>query len=97
MIRHIVLFKLKPQFTWRDECVVRAERMAAEVGRQVGDLLEWRVGRNVSDRDIAYDFVVMGLVSDEEALQRYLVHPFHQQSVRQWREISDWVVADLEE
>ncbi|MEV0230708.1 Dabb family protein [Nonomuraea sp. NPDC050786] len=97
MIRHIVLFKLKPQFTWDDECVVRAERMAAEVGAQVGDLLEWRVGRNVSDRDIAYDFVVMGLVDDEAALQRYLVHPFHQQSVRQWREISDWVVADLEE
>ncbi|WP_248958362.1 Dabb family protein [Sphaerisporangium perillae] len=97
MIRHIVLFKLKPEYTWADERVTEAERMAADVGKEVEDLLEWRAGRNISERAIAYDFAVMGLVRDEDALQRYLLHPFHQESAARWREISDWVIADLEE
>ncbi|MFL6124149.1 Dabb family protein [Actinophytocola sp.] len=97
MIRHIVLFKLKPGIHWGDERVAAAERKAEQVGARVTELIEWRVGRNVSARDIAYDYVVMGLVRDDEALQRYLVHPFHQESVALWREISDWVVADLAE
>ncbi|MGW4642229.1 Dabb family protein [Sphaerisporangium sp. NPDC004334] len=97
MIRHIVLFKLKPGHTWADERVIEAERMAADVGAEVEDLLEWRTGRNISERAIAYDFAVMGLVRDADALQRYLLHPFHQKSAALWREISDWVIADLEE
>lgn len=97
MIRHIVLFKFKPGFSWDDEPVRVAERLAAEVGEHVGELLEWRAGRNVSDREIAYDFAVIGVLRDEESLQRYLDHPFHRKSVEQWRLISDWVIADLEE
>jgi uncharacterized protein with GYD domain len=97
MIRHIVLFKLKPGIGWADERVAAAERKAEQVGARVGELLEWRVGRNVSDRDIAYDYVAIGLVRDDAALRRYLVHPYHQESVALWREISDWVMADLAE
>jgi hypothetical protein len=55
------------------------------------------VGRNVSTREIAYDLAVVGLVDDEEALERYLVDPFHQKAIATWREISDWVIADIEE
>lgn len=97
MIRHIVMFKLKPGYSWGDERVTRAEETAQAVGDEVDDLLAWQVGRNVSDRPIAYDYVAMGLVRDADALERYLFHPFHQESVTQWREISDWIVADLEE
>jgi hypothetical protein len=97
VIRHIALFKLKPGYSWDDEEVRDAERMAAEVGDRVEDLLEWRTGRNVTDRPIAYDFAVIGLVHDRDALRRYLDHPFHRRSVERWRVISDWVVADLDE
>ncbi len=97
MLRHIVLFKLKPGFSWDDEAVLEAERMALRVGDEVEELHEWRAGRNVSPRDIAYDFAVIGLVRDGEALQRYLDNPFHRKSAEQWAAISDWVVTDLEE
>lgn len=95
MIRHIVLFKFKPEFGWDDQITQLAERKAADVGARVPELKEWRTGRNISARPAAYDFAVMGLLADEDALQRYLDHPFHQESVRLWRTISDWVVADL--
>ena len=97
MIRHIVLFKFKPGYGWGDQAVSEAERIAAQVGSEVPDLLHWQAGRNTSDRPIAYDFAVIGLVEDEAALDRYLVHPFHQQAIEKWRLISDWVVADIEE
>jgi hypothetical protein len=97
MIRHIVLFKFKPGISWDDPRAQEAERVAAKVGSEVPDLHEWSVGRNISTRPIAYDFAAIGLLGDEEALERYLVHPFHQEAIRLWREISDWVIADLEE
>jgi hypothetical protein len=37
----------------------------------------------------------MGEVDDERALDGYLYDPFHQKAVAAWREISDWIVADL--
>ncbi|GHI41633.1 Dabb family protein [Streptomyces violascens] len=95
MIRHVVLFKLKPGFDWNDPRVLEAERTAARVGEEVPELKEWRYGRNLSTRPIAYDFLVDGLLEDMKAVERYLVHPFHQDAIAQWREISDWVMVDV--
>jgi hypothetical protein len=97
VIRHIVLFKFKPGISWDDPRAQEAEQIAAKVGSEVPELHTWQSGRNISDRPIAHDFAVIGLVDDEEALERYLVNPFHQEAIKLWREISDWVIADLEE
>ncbi|MEV0416415.1 Dabb family protein [Streptomyces sp. NPDC050448] len=97
MIRHVVLFKFKPGFDWTDPRVLDAERTTARVGDEVPELKEWRYARNISTRSIAYDFLVDGLLDDMEAVERYLVHPFHQDAIAQWREISDWVMVDVEE
>jgi Stress responsive A/B Barrel Domain len=95
MIRHIVLFKLRSGFSFEDNDVQEAEQMARQVGDEVPELKEWQAGRNISERDIAYDFAVVGVVADEPALERYMGHPFHQESIRRWRAISTWVIADL--
>ncbi|MFK0113279.1 Dabb family protein [Streptomyces sp. NPDC091217] len=97
MIRHIVLFKFKTGISWDDPRAQEAERFAVKVGSEVPELHEWIPGRNISTRPVAHDYAVIGLVSDEEALERYMVHPFHQEAIRLWREISDWAIADLEE
>ncbi|KAB2345169.1 Dabb family protein [Actinomadura rudentiformis] len=96
MIRHVVLFKFKPGIDWNDPRALAAERTAAKVGTEVPQLRDWRYGRNLSTRDIAYDFLVDGLLNDMEDVEKYLVHPFHQDAIRQWREISDWVIVDVE-
>ncbi|MFJ6794764.1 Dabb family protein [Streptomyces sp. NPDC091268] len=97
MIRHIALFKFKPGYDWEHPKVAAAEALAVRIGEEVPELLEWRAGRNVTDREVAYDYAIVGLVPDEGALGRYLVHPFHQRSADLWKEISTWVIADLEE
>jgi Stress responsive A/B Barrel Domain len=96
VIRHVVLFKFRPGIGWNDPRALEAERTAAKVGSEVPQLRDWRYGRNLSTRDIAYDFLVDGLLNDMEDVERYLVHPFHQHAIRQWREISDWVIVDVE-
>ena len=95
MIRHIVLFKLKPGVTRADPRVAVAEEMARRVGDEVGCLREWYAARNISTRGVAYDFVVIGLVEDEPALEAYMTDPFHLRAIERWREISDWVVVDV--
>lgn len=97
MIRHIVLFKFKPGVSWQRPEALAAEDMARQVGDRVPDLRYWYAGRNISDRPVAYDYVVVGLLADEDALRRYLDHPFHQDAIQAWREISDWVIADVVE
>ena len=95
MIRHIVLFKLKPGIGWDDPRVPVAEEAARNVGREVPCLREWYAGPNFSTRPVAYDYVVIGLVEDEAALEEYMTAPFHLRAIELWREISDWVIADV--
>jgi hypothetical protein len=97
VIRHIVLFKLKPGYTWEDPEVRAAEELQARMGEQIPELREWRYGRNISTRPLAYDYAVHGLLDDQDALARYLAHPFHQQAASAWTRISDRVVADVRE
>jgi hypothetical protein len=97
VIRHYVLFKFRSGVSWDDARAQQAEQTAAKVGGEVPELREWKTGRNISTRPVAYDFIVVGLLDDMDAVERYLVHPFHQEAIRAWREISDWVIADVEE
>ncbi|MDG3010827.1 Dabb family protein [Rhodococcus sp. D2-41] len=97
MIRHIVLFTLHEGVSWHDPRAVHAVEIAGRVGNEVPELLSWYAGKNISDRAVACDFVVVGLLRDPHDLERYLDNPFHQQAIRIWREISDWVIADVVE
>jgi Stress responsive A/B Barrel Domain len=96
VIRHIVLFKLSEGVTPRDSRAVAAAAAMAKLGGVIPELRFWQTGWNISDRAIAYDFVVLGDVEDAAALQRYLVHPDHQTAVALFRKVASWVVADLE-
>ncbi|WP_274919509.1 Dabb family protein [Streptomyces sp. WZ-12] len=95
MITHIALFKLKDGFERTSPSVVEAEKFAKQVGRNVPELLTWRVGWNTVKRDISYDFAVIGVLPDLTALDKYQTNKFHQEAIQKWRSISDWVVADL--
>lgn len=97
MITHIVLFKLKDGIDRDTPQVAEAVEHAREVGRQVPELLDWRVGWNTVDRDISYDFAAIGVLADLPALQRYQENAFHRLSIEKWKLISNWVVADLED
>jgi hypothetical protein len=95
VIRHAALFRLKAGYCWESPEVRAAERLQEELGRRIPEVRDWQCGRNVSTRDIAYDYAIFGLFADEASLQRYLAHPFHRTVAEAWRRISDYVIADV--
>jgi quinol monooxygenase YgiN len=93
----MVSFTFRPGRSWDDPEAVAAERITENHWRHIPEILSWRVGRNTTPRAVAADFALIGRFADRAALERYLTHPDHQRGVRAWRELSTWVIADLED
>ncbi|MFE6701434.1 Dabb family protein [Streptomyces sp. NPDC057718] len=96
MISHIVCFRFLPGVTWDDPRAVEAERISRGHPEHIPEIRSWSVGRNSTPREAAHDFAVIGLFTDRAALERYQSHPDHQRGVRAWKELSTWVVVDLD-
>ena len=87
MIRHIVLWRLKPEGRERfDEIKATLE---AQLGRIPG-LLRVEVGRNIKPGRRAVDFALTCDFADRESLEAYHKHPAHYET----RAIVDPMVED---
>ncbi|CAG0956075.1 hypothetical protein BURK2_00474 [Burkholderiales bacterium] len=96
MIRHLVLFKLKPGVTRDDPRVAEAVARMATLPGKLAIIIGWEHGWNFTDRPIAYDYGLNALFATREDLATYLPHPLHQELVVGAREVFDWVVCDYE-
>ncbi|MDQ0794225.1 Dabb family protein [Streptomyces sp. B1I3] len=97
MISHIVCFRFLPGITWADPRAVEAESISRAHPQHIPDIESWTAGRNTTVREVAHDFAVIGRFADRDALERYQTHPDHQRGVRAWKELSTWVVVDLDD
>ena len=91
MIKHVVFFKFKPETT--DEQIERLADGLAALPDSIDDIREFLFGRDVLRSERSYDFALVSLFDDLDALQRYQVHPDHQAVVAHVRQISSSVVA----
>ncbi|MGP7734066.1 Dabb family protein [Oceanimonas smirnovii] len=98
MLMHIVLFKFKDSWSWSSLEAIEAERVTRTHPNHIDEIKGWTCGRNITrrDRDIATDFVVIGLFKDRKTLNDYLIHPDHQVGVEKWKAIAEWSVIDIE-
>ncbi len=96
MIAHVVSFRFRPGVTWDDPRATAAERVTRDHPAHIPQILGWTLGRNITNRQNSYDFGLVGHFADRVALDTYLSHPDHRRGVAAWREISTWVVLDLE-
>jgi len=96
MITHVVCFRFRDGIDWDDPRASAAERITRGHPEHVPQILSWTVGRNVTDRPTGYDFAVVATFADLAALEAYQQHPDHRRGVRAWRELSTWVVVDLD-
>ncbi|CAM3669328.1 Stress responsive A/B Barrel Domain protein [Vibrio aerogenes CECT 7868] len=95
MILHIVLFQFRAPWDWSAEQVQKAEQVTRNHPTQIDEIQGWFCGRNMTLRDVAADFAVLGLFNNTDELQSYLLHPDHQQGVRLWQALADWQVVDI--
>lgn len=97
MITHLVLFTFRPGVSWDDPRALEAEQATLGHPAHIPQILSWTAGRNISPRSQAQDFALVGTFADQDALAAYADHPDHYRGVGLWREISTWVVADLQD
>ncbi|AHG21715.1 stress responsive protein [Chania multitudinisentens RB-25] len=96
MLMHIVLFTFKAPWSWASLEAIDAERSTRAHPNHIEEIKGWTCGRNITRRNIAADFVVIGLFENRETLDAYIEHPNHQIGVAKWRAIADWTIADIE-
>ncbi len=94
MLRHIVLFRRKPEVT-KDAALeaALAARMLA-LGAQVPAIRSWRFAANELDRAICWDYVLESEVDGKAALDAYLFHPLHQALVADLKPYFEWAAVD---
>jgi hypothetical protein len=95
MIRHVVLFFLADGVSADDPRVVKGVEASRELGRSLPQALTWSMEPNISDRDIAADFVAIGDFADEDALAEFLQHPDHQAAGAHWADLATLRIADF--
>jgi hypothetical protein len=78
MIKHIVMMRLVELDIREKEFQRRLIKEKLEaLQRIVPSLISMEVGLNTSDRDIAFDLVLVSTFKDEAGLEAYLLHPEH--------------------
>lgn len=96
MLLHIVLFSFNDTLDWNCPEIREAEGVTYEHPKYISEIKGWICGRNVTNRDIAADFVVIGLFNDVHDLESYINHPNHRVGVEKWANLANWKVADIE-
>jgi len=91
MLKHVVLFKFKPETT-ETEIAALAEGLGA-LPDVIKEIREFVFGRDIIHSERSYDFALVSLFDDLPAMQRYQVHPDHQKVIAHVRTISSAVVA----
>ncbi len=91
MLTHIVCWKYKPETGEASRNEHRA-RLLALVG-VIPEIIDLNVGEDILQLERSYDTGLVSTFADREALDRYTVHPDHQEVAALGREIADRVVS----
>ena len=73
MLNHVILLKFNRQAT--DSAIDGLEKDLDQLPNSIVEIQMYEFGRNVVQTGDAYDFAVVALFANKEALQRYLQHP----------------------
>ncbi|MET0664961.1 MAG: Dabb family protein [Acidimicrobiales bacterium] len=91
MLRHVILFRLADPDAHGDELVSRLMALPD----QIPEIREYEAGRDVSGAPNSFDVGLWSSFDDTEGLERYRVHPAHQEVVAYLEEVSpERIVVD---
>lgn len=76
MLRHVALFRWKPEATAGD--VSKVEAALYQLPAKIPCIRSYRFGRDVGVQDGNADFAVVADFTDQEGLLTYASHPDHQ-------------------
>jgi len=94
MIRHIVLFRRRPEVAHDAQREAQLAARMAALGDDIPAIQAWRVAANEFERPISWDYVLESQVADAQALDAYLFHPLHQALVADLKLYFEWAAVD---
>jgi hypothetical protein len=95
MVHHLVMIKFKPKVT--EEQIEALERSLDDLPNRIVEIYSYEFGRDVLQTERSYDFGLISLFANPEALQRYQEHGAHLKVLKQIRELAaDIRVVDFE-
>lgn len=94
MLRHIVLFRRKPEVEKDSGTEAALAARMASLGAQIPAIATWNFRKNEMDRPICWDYVLESEVANADALNAYLFHPLHQALVADLKLYFEWAAVD---
>ena len=91
MLTHVVLFKFNPDSG--EPAIQRALAALRELPGKISEIQEFRVGADIFHSERSYDMALISSFADQDALQRYQVHPEHQKVVAYLKTIASSIVV----
>lgn len=96
MIHHIVMLKFKPGI--KAEQIAELESLLEELPNKIIEIHLYEFGRDVLKTERSYDFALVALFANTQALGRYQKHPEHLKVLEKIGAICDDVrVVDFED
>lgn len=91
MLTHIVLFKFK--YETEENEINQVIEGLGRLPDKIEEIREFRLGRDILQTERSYDLGLVASFEDRDALDRYQVHPEHQQVVTMVKAITSSVIA----
>jgi hypothetical protein len=91
MIQHMVCLKFKPEVT--DSQIQTLEKLLDALPDRIVEIQTFEFGRDLIGSERSFDFGLVSLFANVEAMQRYQVHPEHQKVSRHIQDICAQVVT----
>ena len=91
MLNHVVMMKFKPDVT--DEQIAILEKMLDDLPNRIIEIHTYEFGRDVIRDERSYDFALVSLFANPEALQGYKTHSEHLKVVEVLNEVCDHIIT----
>ena len=91
MLKHIVFMKLKPEVTGADIAGLKKE--LGGLPALIPEIKAFEFGQDILHTERSWDFALVSVFDDLEAMKRYQVNPDHQVVLKKVRTMSDRIVV----
>ena len=91
MLNHVVMMKFKSGVSDKD--IDSLEQIMDDLPNKIIEIQMYEFGRDILRTERSYDFALVSLFANQEALQRYQIHPSHLEVVSRLKELCEHIVT----
>jgi len=91
MLNHVVMMKFKPGV--EESEIKELEKMLDELPNKITEIHSYEFGRDIMRSTRSYDFALVSLFANPEALERYAQHQHHQAVLKKIKQICETVAT----